>query len=329
MTDTQIAWLFYGLFLAVRIPANWKRCRLPMVRGSGYFFSVRVAEGFYDGPGRSLLRNYRVSIFLPFLLDAVALPILYLTDRPQFLYGLAFIDMILAFVNHLAAAKRGIRAAKRYELEAAPVASSVVLPLTPRRVQDYTNNRIEWLIAGINIGGLYLGLRNLPEFVRAPILFLYLQVGLLLIKRALVAGRTALPGDHTAAYLAWREGYRRLFLKTCDALRLLLSACLVLVALDVERIYLVVGSFAMAVIWSVWYSRASRGVLDLYVRTPPVRMPEPLEPQTAAPFLLCYRPDTPLSFLKSARGWALNLGNRRTQIGMLYAGGLAALWIRL
>jgi len=39
----------------------------------------------------------------------------------------------------------------------------------------------------------------------------------------------------------------------------------------------------------------------------------------------CYRPQTPLSFVKGARGWALNLANRRSQVGVVYLLGLGAI----
>jgi hypothetical protein len=338
MTDVQSLWLYYAFFLLIRIPANIGRCRIPLMRGPGYFFHTRVGPDFYAGPGRALLRNFRLRILLPFVLDAAALPLIYQSNHPRYLLYLAFADMVLALTNHVAAAKHAVRAAKPFEIEPLEPVSAVAFPLTTRRVGDYTDTRIEWLLATVNIACLAILVRNylnLPwdvdflGFFHTPILLIYLQAGLLLLKRALVAGRTALPRDDAEQYLAWREGYRRLFLKSCDAVRLIFSACMAFLVIDAGRNVLIAATGVLLAGWVIWYSRQSRQFLELHARTRPVRMPDTLEPQTPPPSWICYRPDTPLSFIKGPKGYALNLGNRRTQIGVLYVGGLAALWFRL
>ena len=106
MTNAQLFWLYYAFVLLVRIPANVKRCRIPLMRGPGYFFNTRVAPDFFEGPGRDVLRRYRLWIFAPFLLDAAALPLIYLYGQPVYLLYLSLADMVLAIVNHTAALKR-------------------------------------------------------------------------------------------------------------------------------------------------------------------------------------------------------------------------------
>ena len=60
MTTAQFYWLFYAFFLIVRIPSNVKRCRIPLMRGPGYFFNTRVPVDFFQGPGRDILRSYQL-----------------------------------------------------------------------------------------------------------------------------------------------------------------------------------------------------------------------------------------------------------------------------
>ena len=149
--------------------------------------------------------------------------------------------------------------------------------------------------------------------------------GLLLLKRALVAGRTALPREDAEAYLQWREAYRRLLLRTCDAVRLILSLCVALMLTEAGRTVVVLGTFLLLAAWAAWYMAQVRKFMDLYRRSKPVRMPAALEPETSAAPVVCFRPQIPLSFIRGPRGWAINLANRRSQVGILYMAGLAAL----
>src|SRR5262249_801136 len=123
MTDAQMYWSFYAFFLLIRIPANFKRCRIPLMRWPGYFFHTRVPAGFFEGPGRGILRRYRLWIFAPFLFDALALAAIYLWGRPVYLLYLALADTVIAMLNHMAALKRSIREAKEFEVEPVPASS--------------------------------------------------------------------------------------------------------------------------------------------------------------------------------------------------------------
>jgi hypothetical protein len=329
MTDTQFYWAFYAFFLAVRIPANLKRCRIPLMRGPGYFFNTRVPLDFFEGPGRDILRRHRLWLFAPFLFDAAALPLLYAYHRPGYLQLLAIADVILAIVNHTAALKRSIRAAKAFAIEEVPQPTAVAFSLTPRRLRDYTNFPLELLIASINIGIIQMVYGQWRANWGGAILIFYFQAGLLLLKRALIAGRTALPQQDAEQYLAWRDAYRRLLTNSCDAVRLITAGGTLLALIDFNITAIAVGLAVMLLMFVVWYATQVRRFFRLYTSTRPVKLPDALEPEQAVPPMLCYRPQTPLSFVKGARGWALNLANRRSQIGVAYVIGLAAVGVLL
>src|SRR5690242_18304228 len=154
MTVSQIYWMFYAFFMVVRIPANAKRWRMPMMRGEGYFFNTRVAPDFFLGPGRDLLRRYRLALFPPFLLDAAGLPFIVWLGKPEYLIFLILLDTAVGLVYYIALLKRAVQWAKPFEVEAPPAATAVVFPLETRRVSDYTNPSVDWAVALINLSCL-------------------------------------------------------------------------------------------------------------------------------------------------------------------------------
>ncbi len=50
--------VFYAMFWPIRINGCVRRGRQPLLRGRDWFFDVRVEDGFYDGAGRTILRQY-------------------------------------------------------------------------------------------------------------------------------------------------------------------------------------------------------------------------------------------------------------------------------
>jgi hypothetical protein len=329
MTETQFYWLAYAFFCIVRIPASVKRRHIPLMRGPGYFFNTRVPPDFYQGPGRDILRTYRLWILAPFLFDVAALAAIYSFNRPKFLLLLVMADVVLALVNHTAALKRGIRAAKAFAVEEVPQTSAVAFSLTTRRLRDYTNFSLELTIASFNAGIIQtLYGENWTAWSGALILF-YVQVGLLLLKRALIAGRTALPQENAEQYLAWREAFRRMLTDSCDAVRFMTAGIALIAILYFNVTLLAVVTGVVLTGWVTWYWIRLRRFMKLYTSTGPIRLPGALEPEPALPPMLCYRPQTPLSFVKGARGWAINLANRRSQVGVAYLIGLIAVGVLL
>jgi hypothetical protein len=328
MTDAQMYWAFYAFFLLVRIPATFKRCRIPLMRGPGYFFNTRVPADFFDGPGREILRRYRMWIFAPFLFDAVAVAAIYKWGQPIYLLYLALADVAIAMLNHVAALRRAIREVKPFEVEAMAAPSAVTFSLSTRRLRDYTSFKQEAAIAVLNLAGL-ARLREGWGAAGGLLFLLYLQAGMLLLKCALIAGRTPLPRENTEQYLEWREAYRRLLTGSCDAVRLMTAGTVLLLWIDVSRVEILSATLVVLGAWVLWYWGRMRRFMQLYARSKPVQLPHALEPAGATPPVVCYLPETPLSFVKGTRGWALNLANRRSQIGVAYLLVLVAVGVML
>ena len=97
-------------------------------------------------------------------------------------------------------------------------ASAVVLPLETRTFAQYTTRRVEIALAAVNaisLGTVVYGGATLAM----PALLVYLQAGMLLLKRAAIASRSVAPADDVERHLAWREGLRRYWVDVCDSLR--------------------------------------------------------------------------------------------------------------
>jgi len=324
MNDSLLYWGFYAFFLLVRVPANIKRSRVPLMRGPGYFFNTRVPADFFDGPGREILRRYRLCIVAPFAVDAVALALIYRFGDPRYLLYLALADVAIALINHTAALKRSIREARAFEIEPLPQASAVAFSLTTRRLRDYTSLPLELAVVGLNLAVVILLWPEPSELLGFALVMVYVQLGLELLKYALIAGRTLLPSQNAEEYLAWRESYRRLMTDSCDAVRLMIAVTALLATAGLDRAQLILATLIMLLAWVFWYGRRAKSFFAVYRHARPVRLPGPLEPEAAVPLMICYRPNTPLSFVKGARGWALNLANRRSQVGVAYLIGLFA-----
>jgi len=277
-------------------------------------------------------------LLVPYFLEIPAAALVLRFGAPMQLVYLMFGMVVLIVPNHLLAVLAAQRQARRYELGGAQsTASSVVLPLETRRLRDYTRMSLEIGLAAANLAGLALLYRQYaagPEresFAAAygvPVLLLYLQAGALLIKRALVGWRTVLPVDHTAAYAQWREQARRLFIDTCDAVRILLAGELLLAAIStyaggIEM--LLAASVIAMVAWLVWYTRRRNALLALTRSVQPARLPSRLEPGEHPRGVLCYQPAYPAMLVKGPQGYSLNLASRRAQAGLAYLAGLAGL----
>jgi len=345
MSQSQILWLFYLAVFVVRISATSRRLRLPKIRGEEYFFNIHVGAGFYSGPGRPILAAYRRWMLLPFLIDIVALPIIIVVaGSPQYLVHLMLGGMAAGILIYVKGATRTGRQAKRFAVDAPTPVAQVALSLTPRRVGDYTNWTMEAIIAAMTVGCLAAFARvwlhdaerePLLDFFRVPLLILYLNLGALLMKRAIVAWRTPAPSDDAEAYLAWREGLRRCYLFICDAVRLVWTSVLVIVAVAISfeepwetgsmQTGIAIATLVILAAWCVWYSHYSKGVVAVALARKPVDFPSVMATAEPRPGAVCYRRATPLSIIRTDRGLALNLGSRRTQLAGLYLCGLILL----
>jgi hypothetical protein len=345
MSQSQTLWLFYAAILLLRIRATGKRLRLPMIRGQEYFFNVHVGPDFYTGPGRPIFAAYRRWVLLPFLPDLLAVPAILATNRTDYLTYLLFGGMIFGMATYLRSATRATREAKRFAIDSPAPVAQVALSLTPRRVSDYTNWKIEAILAVLTLGSsgaiawAWLEMPDRPaalQFFRVPILIVYVQLGALMLKRAIVAWRTPAPADDAESYLAWKEALRRRYLFICDVVRLAFVSTLVIAALAMyvpleggsARTFTAIATLMLMGVWTVWYGRYAKSALQSAISRKPVNFPYTPDAEELSG-MWCYRPATPLSFIRTPRGYTMNLASLRTQLGLLYLCGLLLLIFRV
>ncbi len=345
MSNSQVYWVMFSFFVVIQASTVSRRWKLPFLRGPEWFFDVHVGPDFYSGAGRPILRRHRLRLLLPYAVELVALAAILLFGQPVHLLYLMFGVMVLIVGNHVLAMQAARRQARPFEIPGGRrEVSSVALSLTTRRLGDYTNRRLEAALAVATLGALAWlahlraaapGETGLDELFGVPILLLYLQAGLLLAKRGLVAWRTPIPLDQAETYMDGREHARRFFLDVCDSIRILLAGALVLWAIrqsaghpwetNGARAIMLFAWLVSASLWAVWLTRRRNLFLAVAGRTPPVKMPDLAEGDAHSARWVCFLSSHPVLFVKGTRGYALNLASRRTQAGVLYLAGLAAL----
>jgi hypothetical protein len=350
VTENQIVWWLYAFAIATRIPRIVERWRAPLLRGPGWFFNVEAAPDFLEGSGGAILRRYRRRLFLPWAIEVSVCAALLLDGRN--LYAMGLIGLIMAVtlltrLNYIAARRAAENQARRFELPGASHPVSVVaLSLHPRTLGDYTNPWIEAAIA-LALGGslAWLGYRYAAwpdwQLVRGPfaatVMYIYLQGGVLLIKRAIVRARCVAPADNASQYLAWRDSLRRLATAMCDYVRLVLAFGAV--AFDIQSVtnpwagsaaqrtttlaVLLAGGLATAYQW-----RRRVQYLEVARRTRPANFLVLADVQdTGSP--VCFRPALPVLLLNGPNGYALNLASAAVKATGLYLAGFATLWVCL
>ncbi len=192
------------LFRAIAFPRTWNR---PLAHGPGFFFSIEVAPGFYEGSGAIWLKRYRMIVIAELMLEALALAAILFSGRwvlfPVWAGGCAalFVSTFLGFT-----------AWARHKLGPdALVQSRVAVSLERRRVRDYIWWPAEALTAALIAFSFALLLTNGDANVRwqVPVVLTYTIVGLLAAKIRLVQSSFPLPADRTQEHYAWVEMQRR------------------------------------------------------------------------------------------------------------------------
>jgi hypothetical protein len=347
VTENQIVvWLCIFVF-ATRIPRIVERWKAPLLRGPGWFFSVEVAPDFREGAGAAILRRYRTRLFLPWAIEVPIFIALLLAGRNLYIMGLIAVVTPLTRLNYYAAQRAAENQARRSELPGTrhPV-SAVALSLHPRTLRDYTNPWIEAVIA-LALGGslAWLGYRyaTLQDWqpVRLPfamtVIYIYLQGGVLLIKRAIVRARCVAPADNASQYLAWRDSLRRLATAICDYVRLMLAFGPL--AFDLQWVTkpwagsaaqrtLLLAAFLGGALATLFEWRRRLQYLEVARRTKPANyLVLPDVQDTGSP--VCFRPALPVLLLNGPNGYALNLASAPVKAAGLYLAGFATLWVCL
>ena len=348
MSSEHNMWLLYGIYWLARVSPSLRRWKLPLLRGPEWFFSVNVEPGFYDGPGREILRRYRMRILLPFAIELVSLALILTFGRVSYLFWLMLLYVGFARVNHAFSVELAERRARAYAVQGTDQpAAARVLSLTPRRLADYTNWKLEIVLAVLVLGTIawlvHFYLRapqhhSLRAVFGVPLMLLYVHLGVLIVKWGLVAWRTPLPLAATEEHMEARERARRFHLIGCDLLRACFTIQLVLWPISLTlppaassrfiTIYALV-TIGISALLTLWQEKQRKEMLEFVKRVRPIFMKDVLDDGEKPGYLVCYRPDTPVTLIKGARGYALNLANGRTQLGAAYIAGFVTLVVLL
>ncbi|HWZ30041.1 MAG TPA: hypothetical protein VNX18_01830 [Bryobacteraceae bacterium] len=347
MTENQILLLVWIVGVAGRIPRIVERWKAPLLSGPGWFFGIQVAPDFLTDAGRAILKRYRLRLFLPWAVEIPFSVALLVTGHTLAIFGLVFVITLLTRLNFYANRNAAENAARRFEVSGTkePTAT-MALSLQPRTLRAYTNPWIEASIALAVAGSLaWLGYRYaaLGDWhpLRGPIavtlISIYLQIGILLMKRAFVRARSGAPAENAEQYLAWRESLRRLSTAHCDYIRLLLVCPPLIVdlasmtnpwqgSMAQTGTLIFVSTLSAILVWFEWWKRQQHLKV---VRT--TKSPAFLGRSDSSDVgrLVCFKSSLPMLLLKGPNGYALNLASAPARTAGLYFAGCAALWVFL
>jgi hypothetical protein len=339
---------FYILFWLVRINGCLRRGRQPLLRGPEWFFDVPVQPDFYTGAGRKILHRYWMRMFIPFAFDIPVAIAIFLSGHLLLLNWLMLGLAALIHINHSFSVDLAQRQASLFAIpEAEQPVASIVLSLKPRRLRDYTNRKVELALALSSLVALAWLARyyfaasehhNLRLVFGVPALLLYLQVGMLFVKRVVVAWRTPAPQSQAAEHLQAREETRKFYLRVCDANRAVAAAGILFWSFrtgtspaglnHLLSIWFAVW-LVVAIVVTVSVEIRRKQLVTLQLRARPMKLPDFLHQSELASWPVCYQPSAPMLMLKGSRGYSLNLANTLAHLGAAYLIGLIALFVIL
>jgi hypothetical protein len=340
--------VFYAFFWLIRMFGWWRRGRQPLLRGPEWFFNVHVRPGFYEGEGKKLLHRYWLRMFAVSLSDVPVVIAILFSGRLDLLMPVMTPVMLAValgiHLNHSYSVESAQRKAQRFAVaEDAEPAASVMLSLKPRRLRDYTSAKFEWTLGIVSAFTLVLLLRyylaapsvhSLAWVFSVPVMMLYIQTGYLIAKRIIVDWRSPVPRTQTAEHIEVREQTRKFYLRVCDWSRAAAVASLPFWLVDIwvspakaSRLMeiwlgLYIAFSAVATVWVEWKRKR---LLNMQLRTRPVRMPDLLRESEMAKWPVCYEPSAPMLVLKGANGFSLNMANSMAIAATVYLAGFITL----
>src|SRR6185437_9348335 len=233
-------------------------------------------------------RDYWIRMLLPFAIDIPFAVYIFASGRVMLLAWLVGGLSAVIHVNHLISVNIAERAARRYAPLDEPdaPAARVAVSLQPRRLRDYANPALEWIIAIVLIAGIALVARyyltaprrSVRLAVGLPLVMLYLQVGLIFVKRIVLDWRRPAPEAQIDAYLEASEQTRRFYLLICDWYRLTLAVSILMwpirLALPASRVDLVLTIWlavwmAFGLIATIWVEAKRKRLEQLRIRARP------------------------------------------------------------
>lgn len=333
--DAKFSLLTYFLIVAMRVISFRRRWDMPLLYGPRYFYRVHVSEGFYEGAGRKLLRLYRALLLWPFLAELGIFAVLMFRRNYQGLTGLCLAAIIVLVMNQRLVITILSRAAKKFEekeLDSAPAAIS--FSLNPRRLGDYTNPIFEIILASVSTLTLvFLAQTRAP--MGPPLVLLYLQIGFLLIKKAIVDWRAAAPLENSEIYLEVRERRRRLLLFACDFYRgaagfVMIKQAIFQVTSDEWVRWTLQYTYLAVTIACVCFAVSKTNTLyAMYRKLKPFRDRKRLTAPDPHGFvaggLLYFDSDNPAILVRGPRSVTLNAANHRVLLAATYLLGLILL----
>lgn len=347
MTQDRMLLLVWCIALVGRIPRIVERWKAPFLNGPGWFFGVEVPSNFFEHNGRTILAGYRQRLFLPWAIEIPLTVGLLVTGHKGAVLLVVFVMTLLTRLNYYADRQWAENRARRFEIPgAAKPVVGVALSLQPRTLRAYTNPWFEapiviaicgsllWLVYRYTVLGEWQALRG-P--LNVTLFSIYLQVGVLLMKRGFVRARSAAPVDNSEQYLVWRESLRRLSTSLCDYIRLMLASLPITVDLasvtdhwqgSTAQSLTLSFSFVLFAIalWYEWRNRQRHLKVTRAVKPSGyLVLPDTMD----AAGLVCFRPSLPILLLKRPRGYALNLASAPAKTAGLYLAGCALLLVCL
>lgn len=335
----------YGLSWVTRVRGWVRRGRQPFLRGREWFFDVHVRPGFYEGEGKRMLHRYWVRMFAPMAIEIPAAIAIFISRHVQLVYALILGMAAIIHINHVYSVELAERQARPFAVpeEQQPV-RSITLSLTPRRLGDYTNPKVEWALAACavfslaGLAGYYFAApehHNLRLVFWVPLYCLYVQAGAVLVKQIVVNWRTPVPYSQATEYVEAREETRKFYLRQCDWLRGIMAGQMVIWPIQISASQIgfeqmltlwLVAAMAVCIGLTIWVEIKRRQLVKLAMHTLPVALPDFLHEREIAKWPVCYQPSAPMLILRGARGYSLNLANTLAYFGAAYLLGFAALF---
>lgn len=335
--------VFYAMYWVLRVIGCARRGRQPLLRGREWFFDVRVQDGFYDGPGKAILQQYWLRMMIPLAIDVPwAIWIVQRGSLFQLNYVILAVSCVI-HVNHLLSVRIAEGQARPYAVpESTRPARRLALSLAPRRLRDYSSPRFERALALVSIGAIawltrYYFMspsRPTPRVVFAvPLYMVYLQIGMLIIKRAVIGWPSPMAEDDADERMHAVEQRRRYYAKFWDWSRASAVSGLAiwpffiaLPAPTAERLMTIwlAGWVLLAVVATVLVEIKRKQIANLLARATPRPMPDLLAVDGAS-WPVCWEPSAPALMLRSTHGYSLNLGNTIAKYSAVYVAGFAVL----
>jgi hypothetical protein len=287
-------------------------------------------------------------IFIRFAVDIPIAVGIVLTGHFPLLNLLILGLCALIHINHLFSVDLAERQARALAVaETDEPVTRIAVSLEPRRLRDYTNRNLEWVLAlssMIAFAWLVRSCiaapehRNLRVVFEVPAVFLYLQFGMLIVKCTVVAWPTPVPHVQTAEHMEARAETRRYYLTVCDGYRATAAAAIAFWPIQMTASPAGLGRLVsvwcatwvvIGVLATVWVEIKRRQLVTLALRARPLQLPDLWHQSEIARWPVCFQPSAPVLMLKGAHGYSLNLANTLAQFSAAYLVGFAGLMVVL